>query len=548
MVLDSFEIPDPLDYGVPHTSWRPNQLDALNQAFELYNAPNKTTFLVLELPTGSGKSSIPTALGAKDRVVVYVHSLALLDQYRDKYGFTIVKGMDNYPCVNDTVRDSFLQRRNRYPTVGECPFDDAKECPVYDQCPYFLARDKALASQRMACTYPFALLSYRTQARKGIAVWDEAHTAAESIINLSAIKFDDRTRRDFSFGEFPFYGLRDVMFGSVQSKFKDWLNSSLHTLGNPPSALFPDDLSKWRTMQRKLSRTLEIVDQSGGDFYYDCWYEEREYTYFGQKRTEKSPYLTIKPFTAGLFSHKLHTSKDLSVLMSATIGNPAPLARELGLSSYLHNDYPHPTPIDKRPVYDLGFSKMIWDNIKKFPNIFDLQARRIWDFIKTLPPDWRGLILCASYEKTHQLRRALAQYMGKRIFDPEAKLPGDRTKAFREDPRKGLVAVEVIQGWGQGLDFYGDIARFVIIASVPFGNLTDRFEEVRRNRYGSDYAWWFSYMSVPQGCGRVTRGEQDENGDYILNVSALADGSATTRRALVSYPRWFREAITPWTS
>ena len=103
--------------------------------------------------------------------------------------------------------------------------------------------------------------------------------------------------------------------------------------------------------------------------------------------------------------------------------------------------------------------------------------------------------------------------------------------------KKGLIVVDVVQVWGQGLDLWGDLARFMIIESVPFGNLTDPFEIERRKLYSSDYAWWLAYMTVPQACGRVSRGEYNEDGSWMLNVAALADGSATTQKGMGYYPQ-----------
>ena len=101
----------------------------------------------------------------------------------------------------------------------------------------------------------------------------------------------------------------------------------------------------------------------------------------------------------------------------------------------------------------------------------------------------------------------------------------------------------MIYNWGAGLDFYGDLARFAVVAGVPFGNHTDNFGRARAKKGKDDYAWWFSYVQVPQACGRVSRGEQDENGNYLLNVACLADGSSMTGNAKRNYPDWFKDSI-----
>jgi Rad3-related DNA helicase len=93
------------------------------------------------------------------------------------------------------------------------------------------------------------------------------------------------------------------------------------------------------------------------------------------------------------------------------------------------------------------------------------------------------------------------------------------------------------------LDLRGDLGRFVIVAGVPHYNPTDPFDRARMKREGGmRYARWTAYNSVVQACGRVTRGVR-VNGEYMLNVAALADGSAVSPAARRYYAEWFREAL-----
>ena len=73
-----------------------------------------------------------------------------------------------------------------------------------------------------------------------------------------------------------------------------------------------------------------------------------------------------------------------------------------------------------------------------------------------------------------------------------------------------------------------------------------RYEQLRKKRPGGGkFAWWKAYNAVPQGTGRVARGEIVD-GDNLLNIAALADGSATTPLAMKNYPGWFVEAVREW--
>jgi len=545
-VLDGTTPITPSDWGVPHVSWRPNQWDALSKALSYIDKEDEEIdTLIYELPTGSGKSAIPTALAKKMQVVVYVHSLALLDQYRDAYGFTIVKGMDQYECCHPDVVEAYYGKHRFKPRVSECPMEKMQECPYYVMCPYIAAREKALASRRMACTYPFALLSFNVQKRGGIGVWDEAHSSVEAIIQLSAMRFNKKFQQLWSLPQFPGFGTRDELKPRMKSKVLDWFHDSIREMErNRPNDLFPEDLAPWRAAYRRLNFALGQVQEQ--ELYFESFEEEKWRRVKGGRRKYKDIYMLLKPFSASTLAHKLSRGKQVSLLMSATIGNPEPLTEELGIKKYQFFEYPHPIPADERPIYDLQFEKMIWNNIQKYPKIFKLQAMRIAKFLDEFPGDWRGLILCASYAKAGRLKEELEPYLGDRVYNPPEDV--NRVDHFmnKKADTPGLVVVDVIQVWGQGLDLWGDLGRFAIVASVPFGNLTDRYEKVRKKKYGSHYAWWFSYNTVPQACGRVSRGEVKENGDYLLNVGAIADGSGTTGKAHQNYPNWFREAIVPW--
>ena len=189
--------------------------------------------------------------------------------------------------------------------------------------------------------------------------------------------------------------------------------------------------------------------------------------------------------------------------------------------------------------------KMTKANIDHTPSLYKDQAKRIIEFIESFPSDWRGIVLTSSNYKIEQLRRFLEDELVGRIFYPADNAGlGERIQSFLDDPRPGIISVDTIQGWGSGISLDGDLARFSIVAGVPFSNPSDRFESLRMSTdAGRRYGWWKPYSDVAQATGRVTRGEKDENGDYVLNVAALADGSATSNLAKSQYPAWMKQAI-----
>lgn len=537
-------LPSPVTVGVPHTDWRPNQKSALLNVLDTAsNSKTKNTSIFLELPTGSGKSAIPTALsGLGNKVVVFVHTLSLLDQYRDKYGFDIVKGMANYSCVYEPFKTEFFHKRKYYPSVSDCAFDPMDACPVFQACPYIVDRTKAYASDKMACTYQFALLSPNVLRRPGIAVWDEAHFSVDTIIRQTEIKFDDTTRKDWWFLPFPFFGYQDGASPQVKSKLKDWTSNALKTLNtNKPRDLFLEELSSWNSIYKRMTNFLNFIETTP-EFYFESGSEKKTIRVSRMTLEKSIPYIMVKPFSAARYANRISAYK-LNILMSGTLGKPDPLAKDLGMQSYAYWEYPHPVPPNLRPVYDLGISRMTWGETNNNPVLFKIQAQKIVSFIKELPKSWRGLIVAQSYDRVNKLTDRLKELIPDRIFNFRTT---DPVSEFINDTRPGMIAIGVIQVWGFGLDLSRDIARFSIVAGVPFGSQSDPYERARSKHGNPDYSWWLNYISVPQAIGRVARGETDEKGNYLLNIGALADGSSTTSSAMRFYPSWFKNALVKW--
>lgn len=498
----------------------------------------------------SGKSGVATALGSSRNVLVLVNSLALLDQYRDKYGFSIVKGMAEYECVLPARVKEHRAKHGYAPRVSECHLKSMQDCPVADRCPYLLARKKAMAARRMACTYPFAMLSKQVQGRKGIAVWDEGHMSAETLLGLSEMRFSERFRSDFALPPLPLFGFQAHLSPPNRVQLIKWFQEAIKQVAHVPSMLDEDDQTRYRQAASKLQFGLDATQDREMEYYFVCkpGLEQETVMQYGRRVQRTMAGMLLKPLSAARIGARLRDGKSRTILMSATIGDPAPLAQELGVEDYLFATYPHPTPLAYRPIHNLDFERMTYDVLQERPITYRLQAVQIARYLRQYPASWRCVIMCASYDKTAKLKEFLGQqpHIGNRLYTPPQGV--SRVQAFLDDPRPGLIVVDTVQTWGHGLDLSGDLARIAIVASVPFGNLTDPFEKVRREftGNGSKYAWWISYMHVPQACGRVSRGELTRDGEPILNVSALADGSAVGSRARASYPKWFDEAVVNW--
>jgi hypothetical protein len=543
---------DPRKLGLPHNEWRPAQYDAFIECLNIHNSGGG--IIVEEAPTGIGKSGIPTALGFFDNVTVLVHNHGLLKQYRDVYGFDIVMGKPEYPCVLKGKVDSWKRTYGFEPTAAECHFGDMYQCPSSHHCPYVMDRDIAMASNRMACTYKYAALSESVQERTGILVCDEAHDFYEEMMSIASFMMDDNEQQDKKFPPFPLIGFGpngdgDLLEGVNRKTVLKWFESALSKVGAVDlfSMMTPDGVKNQRVFDR-LSAGIKLL-KSSIPVFYRCSKpaEVSDWRFLGHSSKSKIN-MQLKSLDVSHTVQSLIKTKKTVILMSATIGNPAPLMNQLGIRVFKFNSYPHPIPKEKRPIYNLGIDKMTKANLDAHPGLYAEQANRIADFIGTMNPSWRGIVLTASNFKINQLRAGLQKRLNGRIHIPQQVGLSAQIKEFTEDKTPGKIAVVTIQGWGSGLSLWGDMARFAVVAGVPYANPGDRFDQIRMSTpEGRNYAFWNAYCAVVQATGRVSRGELDNDGDFMLNIGAIADGSALSSIARSNYPRWFNEAIVQWT-
>lgn len=525
--------PQPADLGVPHQSWRPNQFAMYQKVADLDKRGGG--FIFGELGTGSGKSAVACAMGHQTPVLVVCHTLALLSQYETRYGFSVIRGRQEYLCVNSKKISRWKRKYRITPLASDCHFEPMHKCPASDNCPYLLAKHEALSARLAACTYRYIGVSALMRLRAGNIVLDEAHDAAEELVRFNTFEVSFERIRDLKLPIFPIPtygpdGKGDVITDTTRNNIQAWINTCMWNL---TFASTRDDKAGTiaRRTARRFTRMLE-------DLYTTDWFLEVAHDR-----------VILRALDAIKIANKVFAHKHTKLLMSATIGDPAPLASALGILDYEFHTFPHPVPPQFRMIKDLRLPRMTKENLTQNPQYPYEQVQSLWAWIQNFPPEWRGVILTTSYRKIEVLHRCLESLaqtppLVRRLIVQHA---GEKVNTvvnqFITDKRPGDIMIGTIQGMGSGIDLYGDLARWIVIAGVPFPVPTDRYEIARRCKTGLEYERWLVYSQVVQACGRISRAEQDGNGSWLPNYAALADGSAITKTALRYYGNWFKEAL-----
>jgi hypothetical protein len=227
---------NPRDVGVPHDKWYDNQYAALEIVQRMIRSVGgDRRFLFLEMPTGSGKSGVATALGHDEQVTVLVGNLNLLHQYRDDYKFDIIEGKSNYDCTLERKVAKWAEHGTK-PTAADCSYSPMKKCENAAKCPYLIAKETGLASNRLAITYKYAFLSYLIREREGILIADECHEIVEEILGFATFRMSasELARDDMPPIPYDTYMTKDgglIEPGSA-IVIDRWLKGCIDALGN----------------------------------------------------------------------------------------------------------------------------------------------------------------------------------------------------------------------------------------------------------------------------------------------------------------------------
>jgi hypothetical protein len=121
--------PTPLDYGIPHDTWRNHQLESLQWSESIDNIG------IIQAATGSGKTVFPAGLSTTRRTCSLTRTKSLQQQY-SFYNGCILMGKANYPCIHP--------KNDRDATCGDCLYDNMNHCEYKYECKYLVQRDASI--------------------------------------------------------------------------------------------------------------------------------------------------------------------------------------------------------------------------------------------------------------------------------------------------------------------------------------------------------------------------------------------------------------------
>ncbi len=507
----------------PFTSFREGQREALDAAREAFAAGVRA--VVIEAPTGAGKSALAVALAHEARsAFVLTGQKVLQDQYhRDFATLAVLKGRGTYPCEVVT-----------HATAAFAPCLMGHVFPACDACAYYRARDEALAAPVALMNYAAFLHQVNDAGGFGpreLLVLDEAHGAETHLMQYLHVRLSDalleRAGIDERLPAFldPAFAIdvADAMLPRLVARRAE-LDAEIGGTHHARQA----DLAKLQTLQwldgqvRRL-RWLSDTFDAGVDWVCEHGHEAG------------SAWLSWKPVdVAGLAEALLFGHAERVLMLTATVLDERTFLQGLGLEceEAAVIRVPSTFPAERRPLVLRPVARLTRHHqARELPRLID-EVAAIMDDHQTE----KGVIHTHAYRIALALQAGLPEHHRRRIVT-HAGADG-RQAALEAHLTRPEPTVLLTPSMTEGLDLAGDLARWQVICKLPYPYLGDPQVAARRARDPHWYAWRTSQALV-QAYGRVVRSRDDHAVTYLLD----ADAPAFLRRERSRLPVWFLEAL-----
>lgn len=575
--------PSKIDDAFPMESYRDGQKKCIEYAVNAFN--NGKRIVILECPTGSGKSAIGKTLMnmVKDSFYLTVTKI-LQDQFTSDFENVIeLKGKNAYPCTfyaregKELVAKKILSQQDlndrllKAPdctsgfcrtnmsimgvlvdvTKGSCPpcfptmpkvlkdpetvipKGSLKTLPMamqYSACPYYEQVYKAIDSNQVIMNFSSFLyqttLTKRFAKTRELLVIDEAHNVESQILDFVSFSLSDSILSNHNIF------IPKLNSASNYAKWFEEINlyqMILQCLNDYQRAGKTKEYDDLERLSKKLEIFMYNVSRDDAE-----WVTEYTETYDGE-RTVRS--VTIKPvYAIGFVNDLLFRAGKRVLLLSATILDVDVMCRSLGIerdeiAAYrMKNRF----PVKNRPIYVRPVAKMTGGKDKMqewLPKLVEGVERILEKY-----PDKRGIV----HTHNNAIMEAIVTRIKPKLFSrliTQREFPDKKDLLHMHSKRPNSVIVA--PAMHEGINLIDDLSRFQVICKVPYANFYENEQLRRRVEVDPDYYMWMTAIKLVQSYGRSIRSETDYADTYIID-EAFIRFARDAKRIL---PSWFNEAL-----
>lgn len=545
-----------IDTFGPTFKFRAKQKETITDI--IYNWLNNVNDIILDAPTGSGKSIVAIIVAGVlteyfDKTgYILISDLSLLEQYRsdiEKYipTWAVLRGQQTYTCMVNGLNFN----------VGVCKIKGLKsygeikarftDCAPY--CDYIVEREKAVSAPVTVCTYSFWLLQQNyIKARwnkntpapfdsRDFVICDEAHKLVSIVQNHFSPKFgkDDIKRFNAVIEEGETFkankeelktGIKEIRNKIFQEDDKVLLEQYLK--------IYCDKLIALQKIAQRLKTDIasESANSPGNrlskenrsliyicDFVEDHLNKFIDYctiiktagsAYIVKNNSDNNETITFNCLNESYLLNKtFHSNCGKKLYMSATIGDAATFAKENSFDKYFAIKLPTVFDYTKSPIFYVPDYKMSYkEKDTSIPKIIEMI-----EGILKIYPNQRGIIQTGSYTFANQLFEKISKEHKSRLLSYEDSAgKQENLETYKVSTDKVLVGPSLVEG----LSLNDDLCRFQIIMKIPYPSLADKFVSAKQK---FNPAWYqeTTIISMLQGVGRGVRNEKDWCVTFILD-------------------------------
>lgn len=566
---------DDIDSNFPKESYREGQKEAIEFAINAFN--NGKKLVILECPTGSGKSAIGMTLANMVKRSYYLTITKVLqDQLVNDFGSSIVelKGRNAYPCTfYDRYGSKLVERKlwseeqlKRLNTNPDCsngfcrskynsgddkfkcnkcfltsgidnsskPKGELTQLPFgmkYSACPYYEQVYSAVKSRKVVMN--FSSFLFQTQMTKRfdepreLMIIDECHNIEPQLLDFVSFSINDQFLES--------HGI-EIPELNTAAEYKNWMEKSkvneilferIKIANRDGDTKLEDELSR---VLKKYQMFIENMEDPDAE-----WICEYDTIKLNNKVHRK---VTLKPVFAKKFAHNLLFKYANNILMmSATVLDVNVICNSLGIDREhvaafrVKNRFPK----DNRPIYLHTVAKMTGGK-QRMDEWGPLLLKEVTNIVNKYKGK-KGIIHTHNYAIMDYIIRRADNKIRDRLLDQRNF--SDKNELLKFHAQSDYDSIIIAPAMHEGVDLIDDLSRFQIICKIPYPNCFDDKQLARRVELDRKYYIWLTALKLVQSYGRSIRSPEDFADTYILDESIYK----FVKDAGKMLPVWFTEAL-----
>lgn len=500
--------------------------------------------IVIAAPTGIGKSAIgATSCFWSDSLDVpgdnggyyLVTQKMLQDQLQRDIPAYQMRDAARKCCSLKSASEYKCERH------GNCAFgmNGKHKCSCLRQgtCPYVMARTSWERAMMAVTNYPYLFTEHQFVGKllpRKVLVLDECHSLERQILKFVEVSITQEVLRKWTptIKQVPHFDNVVDFAGFLLTEYLPIIKRRIESLSDwEPTTDSPEDR---KIAQEKLDLDSHYSRAMKGAAHIK---EHPDNWVFWQEKDRRGDMEAMaKPLDAAPFAEKLVLEMGyVRIFMSAYPGSKRVFCRSLGLNpdevAWLNLNSTF--PVENRQIFMTTVGSMSRRNRDEtMPALIRFTGK-----IMECHHDTKGIIHCNSYELGQAIFNALQMTPhGRRLLFPQSS--DERDPTFKKHKLSPLPTVIISPSMTEGFDFAEDLARWQVIAKVPYPYLGDRQVSAKKE-IDADWYDLQAVMSIIQACGRIVRSDTDVGQTYILDSDFLQLWERQERM----FPRWWTDAL-----